>query len=100
MLQCLNIAFSIVLIYFMFVDGRVSFYAFADNKIFQVSQTNSSKAEDDVISYDATIQSKIILSASIQGPDQNLTKNVTIIFEYNQVKLIKHFSRRQNLNLL
>ena len=62
----------------------MSFYAFADDSLFS---PNSSNQPDDVIAYDASVQSRIILSASFEKPAQDLKSNITVIFEYDQVRM-------------
>ena len=68
--------------------GRVSFYAFVDDSLFKVSIPSNANPVNDVIDYDAVVQSTRILSASIQSPAENLNENITIVFPYDKVIIV------------
>ena len=73
-------------IYLCFEGGRVNFYAFSDDTNFYVLNSFNTNINDNLIDTDAEVQSKTILSASLQAPSQNLEQNITITFKYNQVR--------------
>jgi len=76
-------------IIFIPIDGRVSFYAFLDDTIFQASKHRTG-SDDNNIPNDAKVQSNHVLSAAIVGNSvNNLKNNVTIAFELKQVRSLK-----------
>ena len=82
--KCNNAKFS-----FVCSDGRVSFYAFLEDTIFQPSSKNHTESNSNTIPSDANVKSNAVLSASVVGNlVTNLKNNVIIAFELNQVKVL------------
>jgi len=73
--------------YCYFSDGRVSFFAFVNDKIFQAAQiTNCTNPS--TLSSSATVQSTVVFSASVTGTTvQNLTEKVKLKFQYKNVRI-------------
>ena len=68
-----------------FLDSRISFYAFNDSRAFQISRPNVSNDYNHF--YDASVQSRIILSATIvDNKATELKENVTMAFSYSNVR--------------
>ena len=70
--------------------GRVSFYAFRDDSLYQTGQTNQQGQEhSNQISRDAAIVSETLLSATVHDVDDgnlsDLEENITISFQRKKV---------------
>jgi len=79
------------MLHILLTVGRVSFYAFLEDTIFQTAAgENLTEADNNAIPNDSQVQSTVVLSATIVGSAAtNLKSNVTITFELNQVGLHK-----------